>query len=43
MFFEQLVPGGLLELIYYDNWNSKWKNLLGFRNLQEELEKEKKT
>ena len=33
-----LVPGGFLDLKYYNNYNSNWKKLLGFRNLQEKLE-----
>jgi hypothetical protein len=35
----QLVPGGFSDLINQSNLNSNWKKLLGFRNMQEELEK----
>ena len=38
MFFS-LVPGGFLDLINQNNYNSNWKKILGFRNLQEKLEK----
>ena len=38
MFF-YLVPGGFSDLINQDNFNSNWKKLLGFKNLQEKLEK----
>ena len=34
-----LVPGGFSCLLEQDNYNSSWKKLLGFRNLQEKLEK----
>jgi hypothetical protein len=36
----QLVPGGFSDLINQKNYNSIWKKLLGFRNIQEKLEKE---
>ena len=34
----QLVPGGFSDLKKYNNYNSNWKKLLGFRNLKEKLE-----
>ena len=34
----QLVPGDLSDLKKQNNYNSSWKKLLGFRNLQEKLE-----
>ena len=33
-----IVPGGFLDQKYQKNYNSNWKKLLGFRNLQEKLE-----
>ena len=35
----QLVPGCFSYLIIQNNWNSNWKKLSGFRNMQEKLEK----
>ena len=35
-----LFPGGFSNLKDYKKYNSYWKKLLGFRNLQEKLEKE---
>ena len=35
----KLVPGGFSELINYNNQNANWKKLLGFRNMQENLQK----
>jgi hypothetical protein len=34
-----LVPGGFSYLTNKNNYNSYWKKLLGFRNMQEKLEK----
>ena len=34
-----LVPGGFSDLINQNNYNANWKKLLGFRNIQEKLEK----
>ena len=31
---------GFSDLINYNNYNSNWKKLLGFRNMQEKLEKQ---
>ena len=36
MFFN--VPGGFSDLKNQNNYNSNWKKILGFRNLQEKLE-----
>ena len=36
----QLVPGGLSDQKNWNNYDSNWKKLLGFRNVQEKLEKE---
>ena len=33
-----LVPGGFSDLINWNNYNSNWNKLLGFRNMQEKLE-----
>ena len=35
----KLVPDGFSYLINWKNLNSNWKKLLGFRNIQEKLEK----
>ena len=35
----QLVPVGFSDLTNQNNYNSNWKKLLGFRNMQEKLEK----
>ena len=32
-----LVPGGFSALKKLNNYNSNWKKLLGFRNLQEKI------
>jgi len=37
--FFYLVPGGFPDIINQNNSNSNWKKLLGFRNMQEKLEK----
>ena len=42
MLFE-LVPGGFSDVINQNNQNSNWKKLLGFRNMQEKLEKKQAT
>ena len=34
----QLVPGGFSYLMNQNNYNSNWKKILGFRNMQEKLE-----
>ena len=34
----KLVPGGFSYLINQNNYNSNWKKILGFRNMQEKLE-----
>ena len=34
----KLVPGDFSDLKKQNNYNSNWKKLLGFRNLQEKLE-----
>ena len=39
MCFFLLVPGGFLDVINQNNYNSNWKKILGCRNLQEKLEK----
>ena len=36
----QLVPGGLSDPKKQNNYSSNWKKILGFRNLQEKLEKD---
>ena len=36
----ELVHGGFSYLINLNNYNSNWKKLLGFRNMQEKLEKD---
>ena len=36
--FFLLVLGGFSDLINQNNFNSNWKNILGFRNMQEKLE-----
>ena len=36
---KMLVPGGFSDLIDQNIQNSNWKKLLGFRNMQEKLEK----
>ena len=38
-FIYQLVPGGFSYLINQNNYNSNWKKWLGFRHMQEKLEK----
>ena len=35
----QLVPEGFSHRINWNNYNSNWKKILGFRNMQEKLEK----
>ena len=39
----QLVRGGFSDRINQDKYNSNWKKLLGFRNMQEKLEKRSKS
>ena len=38
MFYVHIVPRAFSYLINYNNDNSNWKKLLGFRNMQEMLE-----
>ena len=38
----KLVPGGFSYLKNQNNQNSKWKKLLGLRNMQEMLEKDRR-
>ena len=38
-FWQQNAPGGFSDLINQKNYDSNWKHLLGFRNIQEKLEK----
>ena len=40
MLFE-LIPGGFSYLTNQNNYNSNWKKLLGFRNMQKKIEKAK--
>ena len=35
----KLFSGGFSDIMNWDNWNSNWKKLLRFRNMQEKLEK----
>ena len=37
-FFSKLIPAGFSGLIHYKNYNSNWKKILGFRDMQEKLE-----
>jgi hypothetical protein len=34
----KIVPGGFADIINWNNSNSNWKKLLGYRNMQEKLE-----
>ena len=39
MLFYLFLPGGFSYLINQKNYNSNWKKILGFRKMQEKLEK----